>query len=121
MTDVTTEPTLERHLEQDWAHRALADDVRRGLSRHPLRIPPRWLYDDVGSKLFECITRLHEYYPTEAERSVLEREAAQIADLCRADTIVELGAGTSDKTRTLLDACWRTGHLTRFAALAHLD
>lgn len=117
MTDITTEPTLERHLDPDWAHRALVDDVRRGLSRYPLRIPPRWLYDDVGSELFDRITRLDEYYPTEAERSVLQREARQIADLVRADTIVELGAGTSDKTRTLLDACWPTGHLTRFVAL----
>lgn len=120
MTAPTTQPvapTFECHLEPDWAARSLVEDVRRGLGRHPLRLPPKWLYDDRGSELFDEITRLPEYYPTEAERSILEREAANIAHLSGADTIVELGSGTSDKMRTLLDAFWATGQLERFVPL----
>jgi len=107
-------PTFERHLDPSWAATSLVDDVRRGLGRHPLRLPPKWLYDDRGSELFDEITRLPEYYPTEAERSILEREAGNIARLSGADTVVELGSGTSDKMRTLLDAFWDTGQLQRF-------
>jgi L-histidine N-alpha-methyltransferase len=114
MAAVTTTPTFDVLVDGDWAHRALVDDVRRGLGRHPLKLPPRWLYDDRGSELFERITRLGEYYPTEAERSILQREAATIADLTEADIVIELGAGTSDKTRTLLDAFHATGRLRRF-------
>ncbi|CAN5409919.1 L-histidine N(alpha)-methyltransferase [soil metagenome] len=108
------EPTVERHLDPNWARTSLVQDVQRGLGRHPLRLPPKWLYDDRGSDLFDQITRLPEYYPTEAERSILEREAANIALLSGADTIVELGSGTSDKMRTLLDTFWDTGQLERF-------
>jgi L-histidine N-alpha-methyltransferase len=114
MAAVITPPTFDVLVDGDWAHRALVDDVRRGLGRHPLKLPPRWLYDDRGSELFDRITRLTEYYPTEAERSILQREAATIADLTEADTLIELGSGTSDKTRTLLDAFHATGRLRRF-------
>lgn len=110
----TLAPTFEHHLDDGWARRALVDDVRRGLGRHPLRLPCRWLYDDRGSDLFDQITRLPEYYPTEAERSVLAREADSIAALTGADIFVELGSGTSDKTLTLLDAFTATGQLDRF-------
>lgn len=72
------------------------------------------MYDDRGAALFDQITRLPEYYPTEAERSILAKVAGKIAAHTRADTVVELGSGTSDKTRTLLDAFWATGQLTRF-------
>ncbi|MDT9595274.1 L-histidine N(alpha)-methyltransferase [Nocardioides zeae] len=84
--------------------RELVADVRRGLGSRPLRLPPKWLYDDAGSELFDAITRLEEYYPTEAERAVLAAHADEIADVCDAATLVELGSGTSDKTRLLLDA-----------------
>ncbi len=114
MAEVTTTPTFDVLVDGDWAHRALVDDVRRGLGRHPLKLPPRWLYDDRGSELFDRITRLAEYYPTEAERSILQREAATIAELTGADVVIELGAGTSDKTRTLLDAFHAAGQLRRF-------
>jgi L-histidine N-alpha-methyltransferase len=75
------------------------------------------LYDDRGSELFDQITRLPEYYPTEAERSILQRVAGDIARESGADTIIELGSGTSDKTRTLLDAFTATGQLHRFVPL----
>jgi L-histidine Nalpha-methyltransferase len=114
MNRVSIEPTFEIHLDPDWAHRALVDDVRRGFSRRPLRLPPRWLYDDRGSELFDRITRLDEYYATEAERSILRREADHIAALTGADTIIELGSGTSDKTQTLLRAFHGSGQLRRF-------
>jgi L-histidine Nalpha-methyltransferase len=114
MSPVSTEPTFEVHLDPDWARRALIDDVQRGLGSRPLRLPPRWLYDDRGSELFDRITRLPEYYPTEAERSILQREATSIAALTDADTIIELGSGTSDKTHTLLSAFREHGRLRRF-------
>ena len=107
-------PTFDVHLDPEWARGALIDDVRRGLGRRPLRLPPRWLYDERGSALFDRITRLDEYYPTEAERSILEREADHIAAITGADTIIELGSGTSDKTHTLLEAFDATGRLQRF-------
>jgi L-histidine N-alpha-methyltransferase len=109
-----TEPTFDVHLGPEWSRQALIDDVRRGFGRRPLRLPPRWLYDDRGSELFDQITGLAEYYPTEAERSILRREAENIAELTRADTIIELGSGTSDKTHTLLRAFTDTGQLRRF-------
>ncbi|MET0143311.1 MAG: L-histidine N(alpha)-methyltransferase [Ilumatobacteraceae bacterium] len=114
MTAIAVPPTFDVLVTADWERRALIDDVRRGLGRHPLKLSPRWLYDARGSALFDRITRLAEYYPTEAEREILHREAANIAALTRADTIIELGSGTSDKTRTLLDAFQGAGHLRRF-------
>lgn len=93
---------------------ALAMDVRIGLTRYPKTLPPRWLYDETGSRLFDAITRLPEYYPTETERSILRSHADEIARLSRATTVVELGSGTSDKTTTLLDAFEALGELRSF-------
>ncbi len=92
-------------------------ELRRALSSRPRTIPPRWLYDDRGSELFDEITRLPEYYPTEAERQILAANSAMIAELTGAATVVELGSGTSDKTRTLLDAFVAHGEIERFAPL----
>ncbi len=102
-------------LEPDWASDSLAADVRRGLSTYPRTLPPRWLYDDRGSALFDEITRLPEYYPFTAERSILETHADEIAAASGATSLVELGSGTSEKSRILLDAFTRTGQLERFA------
>lgn len=102
-------------LEPDWASDSLAADVRRGLSSYPRTLPPRWLYDDRGSALFDEITRLPEYYPFTAERSILAAHAGEIAAASGATSLIELGSGTSEKTRLLLDAFTRTGQLTRFA------
>ena len=101
-------------LGPDDIERALRDDVSRGLASTPKELPPKWFYDDRGCELFDAITRLPEYYPTETERSILHAEAAAIATASGADTLVELGSGTSDKTRTLLDAMAATGQLKRF-------
>ncbi len=110
-------PTFECHLDDDWRSRSFVADVGAGLGSYPRRLAPRWLYDDCGSALYSEITRLPEYYLTEAERSVLEREASNIVRLSGADTLVELGSGTSDKTRTLLDAFAEIGRLQQFTAL----
>lgn len=93
--------------------RALCDDVRAGLGGPEKHIPPAWFYDDAGSRLFDEITRLAEYYPTRAERSILASRAADVATATRADTLVEIGSGTSDKTRLLLDAMAAAGNLER--------
>ena len=110
----TPDPVVSVLLDPDWAAGSLVDDVRRGLSEQPRRLPPKWLYDDEGSRLFDLITRLPEYYPTEAERTILDLHGAEIAEACDATTVVELGSGTSDKTRVLLDAFQAAGHLRRF-------
>ncbi|MGZ4758568.1 MAG: L-histidine N(alpha)-methyltransferase, partial [Acidimicrobiales bacterium] len=93
---------------------ALRTDVAKGLVASPKELPPKWFYDDRGCELFDQITRLPEYYPTEAERTILRAEADAIVAASGADTLVELGSGTSDKTRVLLDAFTRAGQLRRF-------
>ncbi len=87
----------------DWSTH-LAEETRRGLLDTPPWTPPVWFYDEVGSALFDEITRLPEYYPTRAERSILEARADRIAAITGADVLVELGSGTSEKTRLLLHA-----------------
>jgi L-histidine N-alpha-methyltransferase len=79
-------------------------------------LSPKWFYDERGCELFEAITRLPEYYPTRREQEILDENAGTIADLAGADTVVELGSGTSAKTRTLLDAFAARGRLHRFVA-----
>jgi L-histidine N-alpha-methyltransferase len=93
---------------------ALRTDVLEGLGSTPKTLPPKWFYDDAGCELFDRITRLPEYYPTETERGILRAQASAIAAAAGADTLVELGSGTSDKTRVLLDAMQAHGGLTRF-------
>ena len=106
--------TLTNHLGVDDIRRALEADVAAGLQSEPKVLPPKWFYDDAGSDLFDEITRLPEYYPTEAERAALRLHADDIASLSGADTLVELGSGSSDKTRVLLDAFERAGRLRRY-------
>ena len=103
----TTPPstiTIDVHLAPDDATAALRSDVLTGLTATPKVLPPKWFYDDRGSQLFDEITRLAEYYPTRRERSILEAHAGDIARATGAATLVELGSGTSTKTRLLLDA-----------------
>ena len=107
-------PTLERHLAPGDAREALLADVREGLTATPKTLPPKWFYDERGSELFDAITRLPEYYPTRCERQVLADRADEIAALTEADTLVELGSGTSEKTRLLLTALSQAGTLRRF-------
>ena len=95
---------IDVHLGPDDLAHALEADVRAGLTASPKALPPKWFYDDRGSELFDEITRLPEYYPTRTERAILVAHAADIVARTEADTLVELGSGTSEKTRLLLDA-----------------
>jgi L-histidine N-alpha-methyltransferase len=93
---------------------ALRTDVRAGLTASPKTLPPKYFYDARGSELFDEITRLPEYYPTRAETSILASNAAEIAELSRCESLVELGSGTSAKTRLLLHALCEGGTLQEF-------
>ena len=113
-TTRTSKPRIDVHLTGDDLRAALRSDAERGLRASPKDIPPKWFYDAHGSQLFDDITRLPEYYPTRCERAILVERAREIAAVTNADTLVELGSGTSDKTRILLDALRDAGTITRF-------
>jgi L-histidine N-alpha-methyltransferase len=113
-TEAVIEPVIDVHLGPGDLDRALRADIHDGLTTQPKELQPKWFYDERGSDLFDQITRLAEYYPTEAEREILLAHADTIIERAGADTIVELGAGTSDKTRALLDAARVDGRLDRF-------
>ncbi|MFY1615345.1 L-histidine N(alpha)-methyltransferase [Micromonospora sp. WMMD736] len=113
---MSAEP-LEIYLEPQDLERGLRADVRAGLTAEAKWLPPKWFYDSRGSELFEEITRLPEYYPTRAERAVLAAHAADVAALTGAKTLIELGSGSSEKTRLLLDAFTRRGGLGTFVPL----
>lgn len=104
---------VEVHLRSDELERALSADVRAGLSATPKVLPPKWFYDQHGSELFDEITRLEEYYPTRREREIIERVAGDVAAF-GAETLIELGSGSSEKTRRLLDAMVADGRLARY-------
>lgn len=106
--------SLSNHLSADSAYQALRRDVFDGLRSFPKTLPPKWFYDSIGSELFDQITRLPEYYPTRAEAQILRARSAEIASAAEADTLVELGSGTSEKTRLLLEALQAAGSLRRF-------
>ena len=106
--------SLSNYLAADAAANALRRDVRDGLTSSPKSLPPKWFYDATVSDLFDQITRLPEYYPTRAEAEILRAHGADVAASSGADTLVELGSGTSEKTRILLDAMDQAGSLRRF-------
>jgi L-histidine N-alpha-methyltransferase len=106
--------SLSNHLPADSAYHALRRDVFDGLRCVPKSLPAKWFYDSVGSELFDRITQLPEYYPTRAEAEILRARSAEVASATNADTLVELGSGTSEKTRVLLDALRDSGSLRRF-------
>lgn len=106
--------TLAIHTVGLERRQSMADDVRRGLLATPKELPCRYFYDDRGSRLFDEITRLPEYYLTRAETEILERSAGEIVSLAGAESLVELGAGTCAKSRFLIEAGRRQGSLRRF-------
>lgn len=110
------EPPLEvrAHISAEDRREALINDARIGLTAASKSLPPVWFYDELGSKLFDEITRLAEYYPTRAERSILVDHAREIIEVTGVDTLVELGSGTSEKTCLLLDAMAVAGQLEHF-------
>lgn len=95
----------------------LRADAWAGLSATPKWLPPKWFYDARGSELFEEITRVPEYYPTRTERQILAAQVGEIATVTGAETLVELGSGSSEKTRLLLDALRHRGTLGMFVPL----
>lgn len=105
---------LDVHLTDADAERALRADARAGLTATPKHLPPKWFYDARGSALFEDITELPEYYPTRTEAALLVGSVDEIATVSGADTLVELGSGSSTKTRLLLDAFTRAGTLRTY-------
>jgi len=108
--------TLHLHsfLPADHLAEELRADVTHGLTSTPKELPPKWFYDERGSALFDEITRLPEYYPTRAEREILRARAADVAAATGAQTLVELGSGSAEKTRLLLSALSAGGTLRRY-------
>jgi len=104
---------IDSHLDGS-QERSLAEDVLDGLTRPFKELPPKHFYDARGAELFDQICELPEYYPTRAERSILERNATELAALTGAVELVELGSGTAAKTRVLLDALQTAGTLQRY-------
>lgn len=92
----------------------LADDVRKGLGRRPRTLPPKYFYDELGSKLFDRICDTPEYYPTRTEHALLAQVADRVIAQTRPSDIVELGSGAARKTRILLDAVERSGGRVRY-------
>ncbi|WP_017655614.1 L-histidine N(alpha)-methyltransferase [Fortiea contorta] len=80
------------------------EDVIQGLTQTHKTLPPKYFYDDRGSELFEQICELPEYYPTRTEANILSQYADEIASIIGNCELVELGSGSSTKTRSLLDA-----------------
>jgi L-histidine N-alpha-methyltransferase len=103
---------VQAHIAEGARRDSLMRDVRVGLTAQAKSIPPTWFYDEVGSELFEDITRVPEYYPTRVERAILLERADEIVEISKADTLVELGSGSSEKTKVLLDAMVRADSLS---------
>jgi L-histidine Nalpha-methyltransferase len=109
------QPAIQVDSHLDGTHeRSLADDVLDGLTRPFKELPPKHFYDARGAELFDRICELPEYYPTRAERAILEQQAQELAQLTGATELVELGSGTAAKTRVLLDALFAAGTLQRY-------
>jgi L-histidine N-alpha-methyltransferase len=104
---------IDSHLD-GVQERSLAEDVLDGLTRPFKELPPKHFYDARGAELFDRICELPEYYPTRAERAILEETATELAELTNAAELVELGSGTAAKTRVLLDALHAAGTLVRY-------
>ncbi|WP_028932224.1 L-histidine N(alpha)-methyltransferase [Pseudonocardia spinosispora] len=112
-----TTAVLDIYLTEADAEAELRSDARTGLTAIPKVLQPKWFYDATGSEIYEKITQLPEYYPFNAEREILHTNAARIAAASGAETLVELGSGSSEKTRLLLDALADTGTLRRYVPL----
>jgi L-histidine Nalpha-methyltransferase len=111
-----TDVAIASYLSED-DERCLANDVLDGLTRPFKELPPKHFYDARGSELFEQICELPEYYPTRTEVQILTARADEIVSATGAGELVELGSGTADKARILLDAMARAGTLRRYVPL----
>ncbi len=98
-------------LAQRNGHVDFAKDIAQGLSSQPKYLFPKYLYDELGSRLFEAICEVDEYYLTRAEGEILATHADEIvATLPECDTLIELGSGSAEKTRQIIEAFMRRGH-----------
>ena len=114
--DATQQVTVELRLPPGGPLSGMAADVRAGLTKPFKELSPRYFYDEAGSELFEQITALPEYYPTRAERSILELHSPEIVEAAGGPaTLIELGSGSARKTRVLLDAMRDAGCLEAYA------
>lgn len=105
MKDVNDSRLTIHQSTQQANHDSFAEDVRAGLTARPKTLPPKYFYDALGSQLFEAICLLPEYYPTRAEAEIFHRHAAEIVSQLPAPVgVVELGSGSSVKTRLLIEA-----------------
>jgi L-histidine Nalpha-methyltransferase len=110
------EVTIDVHLPPGGPLSGMAADVRAGLTKPFKELSPRYFYDERGCQLFEAITELPEYYPTRAERAILELHGPEIvAGAGDPATLIELGSGSASKTRVLLDAMREAGSLEAYA------
>jgi len=112
-----TAAVLDVYLTEADAESELRSDARTGLTALPKVLPPKWFYDAAGSEIYERITALPEYYPFNAEREILRARAGDIAAASGAEALVELGSGSSEKTRWLLDALSARGTLDSYLPL----
>lgn len=101
--------------------RTLLEDVAEGLLSVPRSLPPKYFYDAHGSDLFDRICDTPEYYPTRAEADLLAQIADNLLAKVAPDELIELGSGTSRKTRILFDACARRGITPRYVPLDVCD
>lgn len=106
--------TVEVHLADTALVEELRKDVRDGLTSSPKWLSPKYFYDALGSELFEQITVLPEYYPTRTERALLEERAVDIAEVTESTMLIELGSGSSEKTKILLAAGVERGSLKTY-------
>ncbi|WP_072806990.1 L-histidine N(alpha)-methyltransferase [Rhodococcoides yunnanense] len=109
-----SDTVLDVHISPERLLEDLRADVRQGLTASPKWLSPKWFYDAAGSELFEKITELPEYYPTRTERALIEAHAYDIAERTDAAILVELGSGSSEKTRLLLAAGVKHGSLHKY-------
>jgi L-histidine N-alpha-methyltransferase len=112
--DISERLRIDVYVDGSGMLESMADDVRKGLTSDPKRVSPKFFYDYEGSVLFERITELPEYYPTRAERDLLAEISDELMATLRPEQVVELGSGSSSKTRLLLGAESAPTHLKTY-------
>src|SRR5882724_2941929 len=108
---------LDIHTDERARQERLESDVREGLTTWQKSLPPKYFYDRAGSILFERITELPEYYPTRTESTLLGEIVPGLFRDFSPDEIVEIGSGSSEKTRRILDAVSAGGRTVRYVPL----
>jgi L-histidine Nalpha-methyltransferase len=106
--DVSRSRLIIHDLARRNGHAEFSEDIRKGLTSNPKHLFPKYLYDELGSRLFEAICEVDEYYLTRAEDEILTNHAHEIvATIPTCETLIELGSGSAEKTRRVIDALMR--------------